>query len=214
MKKLLIEKLGLCDSGKKVEEAGHSHYLAEFWRYANNDKVKFLPKGKTKDRKIKMETTKLISSLRSPYKELYDLVTKATMSHLGNVSTVTWPKLKILTALIDEVVKIEKYNWCQFMIDQLVDASKSVVPASDISFKVKMKKIRFAHLISYTLEKLLTQLKKVKEVDVKNTLVFRSQVDKPNWEPEKAVLLPEEVEEQPQSKEVEIGVDLPVVTKK
>lgn len=36
VRKILTEKLGLCDSGK-VEEAGHWHYLAEFRRYANDD---------------------------------------------------------------------------------------------------------------------------------------------------------------------------------
>lgn len=154
-----------------MKETGHSHYLAEFRRYASDDKVKFLPK-ETKDGKFKMETMKLSSSLKSPYKDLCDLVTKTMMSHTRNVSTVTWPKLKVPATLTDEVAKIEKYNWCQIMIDQLVESSKSVAPASYISFKVKMKKVRFACLISYILEKLLTQLKKVKEMDVKNTLVF------------------------------------------
>lgn len=123
-----MEKMKLRDSGKLVEEAWYSHYLVEFRPYANDNRVKFLPKWKEgNDGKVKMEMTKLTSSLRSLYKELCELITKVMMSHTGNVSTITWPKLKVLAALTDEVTKIELYNWCQFMIEQLMEASKSVV---------------------------------------------------------------------------------------
>lgn len=146
MKKFLTEKLGLLDSGKNVEELEHNHYLAEFRWYSNERRVKFLAK-ETSDGKIKMETIKFTSSIKSMYKELCDLVTKMMMSHTGNVSTGIWPKLRALAALTDEVAKTEQYNWYQFIIDQLVETSKSVSPVSDISFMVSMKKIHFARLI-------------------------------------------------------------------
>lgn len=107
--KWLMEKLNLLDSGKLVDKASHNVYLAEFRHFANDPKVKFLPKRK--DQK-KMETEKLTSNLASAYKELCDLITKVMMSHTGNISTVTFPKLKVLSVLADEVEKTVQYNWC------------------------------------------------------------------------------------------------------
>lgn len=103
-------------------------------------------------------------------------------------STVTWPKLRALV----EVAKTEQYNWCQFMIDQLTEASRNVTPASDISFKVALKKIRFAQLISYIAEHSHTHLDKRKVMDVKNTQLFKKQVDKTGREPKDPLLLEEE----------------------
>lgn len=63
------------------------------------------------------------------------------------------------------------------------------------------------------LEKSLSELKKVKEMDPKNTFVFHSQVDKINCELGKAVLLPEEEGDVLQSVEAGNGEDKRVVTK-
>lgn len=106
VRKLLTKKLGLHDFGKKVEEAGHWHYLAEFCRFSNDNRVCFLTKIR-KDGKEKTKTSKLTSFLKTPYKDLCDLVTKTMMCHTGNISIVTWLKLRALSTFADEVVKIE-----------------------------------------------------------------------------------------------------------
>lgn len=100
------------------------------------------------------------------------------------------------------------------MIDQFLDAAKSMVYMYDISFKVKMKRVHFACLISYFLEETLTELNKVKVMIVKVSPFFWSEVDKTECTQGKVKLFPEKEKELQEAEKTDTNNDKLVVTKR
>lgn len=87
--------LRLWNEGHDVMTAGNKVGIAELRRYTLNPDESWEAE----------ELKKYTRTLKAPFKDLMDLISKVMLCHTGNISTITNPKLRILATLTNELHK-------------------------------------------------------------------------------------------------------------
>lgn len=90
----------LQNEGDDIMSAGNEVGIVELRRYTLNPDESWEAD----------EVKKYTRTLKTPFKDLMDLISKVMLCHTGNISTITNPKLRILATLTDELQKTRKYN--------------------------------------------------------------------------------------------------------
>lgn len=162
--------LKLRNEGEDVMSAGNEVGIAELRRYTTN------PDESWEGDEVK----KFTRHLKTPFKDLVDLITKVMLCHTSNISTITNPKLRIMAALTDELQKRKQYNWARFMVNQWEDAAKRVRTQENNPYVILLrpKKTRFSSVLSFGVGATYKDLLKNPSLESRKTGLFNKNIDK------------------------------------